>query len=82
VPIWIQFNRSKGTEIYAASHNGHDRIVQMLLEKGARVNIRGGHYITPVRAASICGYSNIVQMLVDNGADIDIDEYYSSSYSS
>ena len=54
----------------------------MLLEKGARVNIRGGHYITPVRAASICGYSNIVQMLVDNGADIDIDEYYSSSYSS
>jgi len=58
-----------GAALYAASYGGHKRIVQRLIDNGAKVNVRGGKYGSALNAAYHKGYKKIVQMLVDNGAD-------------
>lgn len=60
-----------GTALNAAVYNGHDKIVQMLLEKNASMNIPSGNYFDALQAASGSGYDKIVRILLDNGADAD-----------
>ncbi|CEN59972.1 Putative Ankyrin repeat domain containing protein [Aspergillus calidoustus] len=50
-----------------ASSGGHQEIVQLLLDKGADVNVQGGNAL---QAASARGYQEIVQLLLDKGADV------------
>ena len=59
-----------GTILNAASAGGHDKVVQMLLEKGAEVNAQGGAYGNALQAASIRGYKNVVQILLEKGAEV------------
>jgi len=42
-----------GNALQAASSEGHDMIVQLLLDKGAEVKAKGGHYSNALQAASI-----------------------------
>ncbi|GAB1317179.1 NACHT domain-containing protein [Madurella fahalii] len=58
--------------LYFASLSGLIAVAQMLLEKGADVNIQGGHYGNALQAASFKGYNKIVQILLDKGADVNI----------
>ncbi|KAH9225077.1 hypothetical protein K456DRAFT_1812498, partial [Colletotrichum gloeosporioides 23] len=57
-----------GNALQAASEEGHDNIVQMLLDKGADVNAHGGDYGNALQAASSGGHNNLVQILLDKGA--------------
>ncbi|THX83522.1 hypothetical protein D6D04_02950, partial [Aureobasidium pullulans] len=59
-----------GSALYWASGLGHERIAQMLLDKGADINAPGGHYGNALQAASVGGYDKIVQLLLDKGADV------------
>ncbi|KAG9964220.1 purine and uridine phosphorylase, partial [Aureobasidium melanogenum] len=54
----------------AASARGHDNIVRILLNKGARVNPQSGRPGSALRLASAGGYDNIVRMLLNKGADV------------
>lgn len=66
-------NRPDGTKSYPviwASLNGHDKITQRLLERGADVNAQGRHYGNALQAACFGGYDKIAQMLLERGADI------------
>ncbi|KAI1330207.1 hypothetical protein F5Y16DRAFT_415646 [Xylariaceae sp. FL0255] len=56
--------------LYYASFAGLLDAVQSLIDQGADVNARGGHYGNPLQAASYRGHENIVRVLLDNGADI------------
>lgn len=58
------------TALYRGLGLGHDRIVQMLLDRGADVNAQGGGYGSALQAASARGYDKIVQTLLDRSADI------------
>ncbi|KAJ5922188.1 hypothetical protein N7516_009891 [Penicillium verrucosum] len=58
-------------ERMAASYEGHENLVQILLDHGADVNALGGdRYGTALQAASYEGHRNIVQTLLYHGADI------------
>jgi ankyrin repeat protein len=58
------------TALYWASDMGHDKVVEMLLERGADINALGGYYGNALQAASAGGNDKVVQMLLDKGADI------------
>lgn len=61
-----------GNALQAASQGGHEKIVQMLLEKGANVNAPGGQcgIGTALQAASQEGHEKIIQILLERGADV------------
>lgn len=46
----------------------HEKVVQMLLDKGADVNTQGGFLGNALQAAARVGYQNVVQTLLDQGA--------------
>jgi ankyrin repeat protein len=52
-----------------ASRNGHDKVVHILLQRGADVNAEGGYYGSALYAASSGGHDEVVQMLLERGAD-------------
>ncbi|THW72348.1 hypothetical protein D6D19_06590, partial [Aureobasidium pullulans] len=60
------------TALYWASELGHDKIVQVLLGRGADVNAEGGRYGNALRAASAGGYHKIVQELLDSSANVNV----------
>ena len=59
-----------GNALQAASARGHEKVVQILLDKGAGVNAQGGEYSNALQAASAHGHEKVVQMLLDKGADV------------
>ena len=45
-------------------------MIQMLLDKGAEVNARGGKYGNALQAASQGGHKKVIQILLDKGAEV------------
>jgi hypothetical protein len=58
------------TPLYYASLAGLGHTVKSLVEKGADVNVQGGHYGTALQAASAGGHSQVVERLLQEGADV------------
>lgn len=50
--------------LQAASYEGHEKMVQMLLDAGADLNAQGGEYGNALRAASLDGHEKVVQILL------------------
>ena len=58
------------TALMAASIEGHENIVQLLLDRGAEVNAEGGKYGFALQATSFMGQKNVVQLLRDRGEEV------------
>ncbi|KAL4963354.1 uncharacterized protein BDV14DRAFT_210017 [Aspergillus stella-maris] len=66
-----------GNALQAASFQGHEKLVQILLDQGADilldqgadVNAQGGRYGNALQAASSGGHKELVQILLDHGAE-------------
>ena len=59
-----------GNALQAASERGHEKAIQILLDKGAEVNAQGGEYGNALQAASQGGHDKVIQILLDNGAEV------------
>ncbi|CAG8214968.1 unnamed protein product, partial [Penicillium olsonii] len=67
----IDSTDSTGTNpIISASQRGYEKVVQLLLEKGAEVNAPGGHLGNALQAASSGGHHEIVQLLLETRAEV------------
>ncbi|KAF8960319.1 hypothetical protein BDZ97DRAFT_1922228 [Flammula alnicola] len=62
--------RFYGNALQAASGQGHEAIVKLLLKKGANVNVQGGHYHNALQAASSEGHEAVVKVLLQKGAEV------------
>ncbi|KAF8417576.1 hypothetical protein EV426DRAFT_699665 [Tirmania nivea] len=59
--------------LYYASCGGNRKITQLLLDRGADVNLTGGHYNgTALGVAALSGSQEIVTLLLDRGADVNL----------
>jgi ankyrin repeat protein len=59
-----------GNALQAASYQGHQEIVQLLLDEGADIDAQGGKYGNALQAASFGHHQEIVQLLLEKEADI------------
>ena len=50
------------------TYSGHEKVVQMLLDKGADVHVQGGRYGSALQMASAGGHEKVVQIL--NGSKL------------
>lgn len=58
------------TPLHAAASNGRLKVVELLLAKGADVNIGNEGSETPLHHAARHGHTDVVQVLLDNGANV------------
>ena len=58
------------TALSVASGRGNEGLVEMLLAKGADVNLRAEHGNTPLYEASLDGHDDIAEMLLNKGANV------------
>ncbi|KAF4768676.1 hypothetical protein HAV15_002769 [Penicillium sp. str.  len=58
---------------------GRQKIIKLLLDKGADINVQGGYYGNPLQAASRRGYLKIVKLLLDKGANVNTQGGYYSN---
>lgn len=64
-------NREGETALHAAVEGGYLDIVQICLEKGAKVRARRGNLAHPLHIAAINGHIEIAQCLIQNNAKIE-----------
>ncbi|KKP03106.1 hypothetical protein THAR02_04774 [Trichoderma harzianum] len=70
-----------GTPLNAAVRKGHDKVVRMLLNHGAKISSKGGRHI-PLVTASCHGHDKVVQILLDNNTDVNAQggQFYGALY--
>lgn len=63
-------NAYKEPVLFAAIHEGHSGIAELLLDNGARLNVKDRYKEPPLHAASYAGHKNVVALLLRKGADV------------
>jgi hypothetical protein len=68
----LDARQEHGDALQAASPRSHEKVVELLLEKGAEVNAQGGAYSSVLHAGTPGGYETIVDLLLKRGANVQI----------
>ena len=56
--------------LFAAIRQGHSAIVELLLDNGAELNVKGRHKEPPLHAVAYAGHKNMAALLIRKGADV------------
>lgn len=70
-PSWYDY----GSALHIAVQEGHQEIAQLLIEKGALVDLRDNSDLTPLHNAAWNGDLGMVKLLLDAGANITARDY-------
>jgi ankyrin repeat protein len=62
------------TPLSRAAENGHEAVAELLISKGADVNV--GNYGTPLFHAVEAGHEEVAKLLINKGADVNASKYY------
>ncbi|KAJ7694520.1 ankyrin repeat-containing domain protein [Mycena olivaceomarginata] len=57
-----------------ASHYGHYKTVELLINKGADVNVQGKGHGTALQVALSKSHSDIAELLINKGADVNVQD--------
>jgi ankyrin repeat protein len=68
----LQVTKGVINTLQAASAEGHEAAVKLLLDKSADVNAQGRFYGNALQAASTNGHEAVVKLLLDKGADVNV----------
>jgi ankyrin repeat protein len=63
-----------GSALQAAVYRGHEKIIELLLNKGADVNTQGGRHGSALQAAIAGRDKKIIELLLSKGADVNAQE--------
>lgn len=58
----------RGTAFTGACQNGHIKVAELLLSKGADIEAENAIYVTSLERAALDGYLHVVEFLLENGA--------------
>ena len=58
-------------EVFLSSADNYD-VLKLLIDEGADVHVRGGHWGTPLISASFAGRLRLVRLLVESGVDVNV----------
>jgi hypothetical protein len=67
----VDFLDDRTSALSIASENGHENVVRLLLERGARVNAKTKRGGAAIHEAAFEGHASVVRLLAESGADID-----------
>jgi ankyrin repeat protein len=74
----VNWNTPKGGSALEAaavySQPNQEKLVGLLLRRGADPNVATEEKVTPLQSAAYHGYANVVKLLIDAGADVDAAE--------
>ncbi|MBO4707914.1 MAG: ankyrin repeat domain-containing protein [Elusimicrobiaceae bacterium] len=79
VEQYFQYDRDNGTPLMRAAYNGHLKVVKLLIDKGADINIQNEAGSTALMKAAYKGYFEIVKLLIDKGAKINLKERHGAT---
>ena len=65
-------DKDGNTLLHHAASDGHEKIVEFLIEKGAAVDEKNNVEATPIYLATINGHLKIIQFLISKGANINV----------
>ena len=70
VPVNTKVNIRGETPLHVSARNGHDDVVQALIEKEADVNAKANDGSTPLHSSAANGHQEVVRALIRAGADV------------
>ena len=62
------------TALMLAAGNGHERVVELLIQRGAEVNLQNSEGATALMGAAYYGYARVVDMLLQRGVEINLQD--------
>ena len=67
-------NERNYSAFYWAAREGHDDIIEILLQHGQDINVKGGNDLSPISRAAASGHRSTVKMLGEKGALLDLQD--------